>query len=474
MYASALINRQAQQPVAIAGGGIAGLASALSLARYGIPSVVFEQSSRFSELGAGLQLGPNALWVLEQLGLLDEALAAACQPQALHVRDIGSGKTYQRLFLGSAFAQRHGKPYITLHRAYLHKILLRAARQNPLIELRCQSKVLGFTQNPYSDSIELEISEAGGDHTAAALLICDGIWSGLRQQLLPHAAPARYSGHTAYRALVPATAWPQVKQLNLNHELGLWWGRRAHILHYPVQNGELLNIVALIERPAPPSESMGWSTPIAQDAVSEVLLAATGKDCTPDLQAVLGSAQNWFTWPMYARAPARGWSQGLVTLVGDAARTMLPYMAQGAAMALEDALVLAGCLGDSGDWNAVAARRSAFLRYEALRFKRSSRVVATAARNGRIFHMSGLCCSPQRLFICPWRKPLRYADWLYGWQRINTCTLKTPFLRVFFAILWRQARLRSYLFNSDKAEFRSTQRRRRLHATRAPAWVKRG
>ena len=416
MYASALINRQAQQPVAIAGGGIAGLASALSLARYGIPSVVFEQASRFSELGAGLQLGPNALWVLQQLGLLDEALAAACQAQALHVRDIGSGKTYQRLTIGPAFSARYGLPYLTLHRAYLHKILLRAARQNPLIELRCQSKVLGFTQGPSSDSIELEISEAGGGHTAAALLICDGVWSGLRQQLLPQAAPAHYSGHTAYRALVPASAWPQVKQLDLNHELGLWWGRRAHILHYPVQSGELLNIVALIERPAPPSESIGWSTPIAQDAVSEVLLAATGKDCTPDLQAVLGSAQSWFTWPMYARPPARGWSQGLATLVGDAAHPMLPYMAQGAAMALEDAWVLAGCLGDSGDWNAVAARRSAFLRYEALRFKRSSRVVATAARNGRIFHMHGLGAAARNAYLSArGEQPLR-MDWLYGWQ----------------------------------------------------------
>ena len=414
MHSSPFIRQQAQLPAAIAGGGIAGLACALGLARYGIASVVFEQASRFSELGAGLQLGPNALWVLEQLGLLDEALAHACQPSTLHVRDIGSGKTYQRLFLGSAFAQRYGKPYITLHRAYLHKILLDAARNNPHITLRCQRKVLDFRQDAQADSLEVQISEEGPGFKAAALLVCDGVWSGLRKQLLPKGPPARYSGHTAYRALVPAAAWPQTK-LALADELGLWWGRRAHILHYPVQGGDLLNIVALIEKPQPPSESMGWSTPIAQETVSEVLLAATGKDCTPDLQAVLASAQSWFTWPMYERAPARGWSQGLVTLVGDAAHPMLPYMAQGAAMALEDAWVLTTSLSH-GDWNTGAARRSALLRYEQLRFKRSSRVVNTAARNGRIFHMHGALAAARNAYLYAQGEHTLRMDWLYNWQ----------------------------------------------------------
>ena len=414
MHSSSLINQQSQFPVAIAGGGIAGLASALCLARYGIASVVFEQASRFSELGAGLQLGPNALWVLEQLGLLDEALAYACQPNSLHVRDIGSGKTYQRLFLGSAFSERYGKPYITLHRAYLHKILLDAARKNPHITLRCQRKVLDFAQDTQADSLEVHISEEGQSFKAAALLVCDGVWSGLRKQLLPKDPSARYSGHTAYRALVPASAWPQT-QLALADEIGLWWGRRAHILHYPVQGGELLNVVALIEQPQPPSESMGWNTPIKQQAVQEVLFSATGKDCTDDLQAVLASAQSWFTWPMYERPTARGWSQGLVTLVGDAAHPMLPYMAQGAAMALEDAWVLTASLS-RGDWSEASARRQALLRYEQLRFKRSSRVVNTAARNGRIFHLHGALAAARNAYLYAQGEHTLRMDWLYAWQ----------------------------------------------------------
>lgn len=417
MHSSPFIHQQSQLPVAIAGGGIAGLASALSLARYGIASVVFEQASRFSELGAGLQLGPNALWVLEQLGLLDEALAYACQPSSLHVRDIASGKTYQRLILDSAFAERYGKPYTTLHRAYLHKILLDAARHNPHITLRCQRKVVDFAQDAQdaqADSLEVQVSDEGQSFKAAALLVCDGVWSGLRKQLLPKDAPARYSGHTAYRALVPIAAWPQT-QLALADEIGLWWGRRAHILHYPVQGGELLNIVALIEQPQPPSERMGWSTPVEQHAVQDVLLNATGKNCTPDLQGVLASAQSWFTWPMYERATARGWSQGLVTLVGDAAHPMLPYMAQGAAMALEDAWVLAACLSH-GDWNEASARHSALLRYEQLRFKRSSRVVHTAARNGRIFHMHGALAAARNAYLYAQGEHTLRMDWLYAWQ----------------------------------------------------------
>ena len=414
MFASSFINQQSALPVAIAGGGIAGLACALGLARYGIASVVFEQASRFSELGAGLQLGPNALWVLEQLGLRDEVLALACQPSALHVRDIGSGKTYQRLFLGSAFSERYGKPYLTLHRADLHQILLDAARSNPHITLRCQRKVLAFTQDAQADSLEVQISEKGQSFKAAALLVCDGVWSGLRKQMLPKDPPARYSGHTAYRALVPAAAWPQTK-LALADEIGLWWGRRAHILHYPVQGGELLNVVALIERPQAPNESMGWSTPIQQLAVQEVLFSATGKNCTPDLQAVLSSAQSWFSWPMYERPAARGWSQGLVTLVGDAAHPMLPYMAQGAAMALEDAWVLTSSLS-RGDWNTGAARRSALLRYEQLRFKRSSRVVNTAARNGQIFHMHGALAAARNAYLYAQGEHALRMDWLFAWR----------------------------------------------------------
>lgn len=394
-------------PVLIAGGGIAGLAAALALAQQGQACTVFERSASFSELGAGVQLGPNATGVLAKLGLLPAVQAVACQPEALQIRAADSGRRLSRMTLGAELAQRYGQPYLSLHRGQLHQILLQAAQQQPLIALHSSASVQGYTQN--AAGVQL-IFARGLAATGSTLLACDGVWSRLAAQIAPQLRPASYSGHMAYRALLPmAEVAPLLAALpQLGQEVGLWLGRCAHIVHYPVDAGRQLNLVVLLENPPVP-QAQGWNTPIPTAQVQQALQAALGHSYAAALRQLLAAAGNWFAWPLYGRAPQQGWAQGRAALLGDAAHPMLPYLAQGAAMALEDAWVLAQ------NWQPEQPA-AALQRYAALRESRCARVVQTAARNGQIFHASGLLALGRDAY-------LRLQDgrpvgmgWLYGWQ----------------------------------------------------------
>ncbi len=391
-------------PVLIAGGGIAGLAAALALAQRGQASCVYERASSFSELGAGVQLGPNALWVLQQWGLLPALAAQACRPEALRIRNATSGKTLSRILLGQAVQKRYGQPYLTIHRAHLHKALLQAAQSQPLITLHSSASVQGCKTQ--GDGVELVFAH-GQPAVGSALLACDGVWSRLAAHINPQLRPAAYSGHMAYRALLPmaqaALLLPAVAQ-----EVGIWLGRRAHVVHYPVDAGRLLNIVVLLEAPQP-STDQGWGQAIPQGEVQTELERALGQRQAGVLQSLLWGADNWFAWPLYGCAVQGGWAQGRAALLGDAAHPMLPYLAQGAAMALEDAWVLAQ------HWQAdrVAA---ALQHYAALRQSRCARVVQTAARNARIFHASGAMALGRDAYLRLQNGRPVGMPWLYGWQ----------------------------------------------------------
>ena len=392
-------------PVLIAGGGIAGLAAALALAQRGQTSCVYERASHFSELGAGVQLGPNALWVLQQWGLLPAIEAQACRPEALHVRAATSGKSLSRIALGQALHKRYGLPYLTIHRAHLHQILLQAAQNQPQITLHSSASVQGYKTHG-DDGVEL-IFARGLPAAGSALLACDGVWSRLAAQINPQLRPATYSGHMAYRALLPM-AQATLLLPAIEQEVGIWLGRRAHVVHYPVDAGKLLNIVVLLEAPQPSAEQ-GWSQAIPQGEVQTELERALGRRYAGALQSLLWAADSWFAWPLYGRAVQGGWAQGRAALLGDAAHPMLPYLAQGAAMALEDAQVLAQC------WQP-ADPAAALRHYAALREGRCARVVRTAARNARIFHANGLLVLGRDAYLRLQNGRPVGMGWLYGWR----------------------------------------------------------
>jgi salicylate hydroxylase len=288
----------------------------------------------------------------------------------------------------------------------LHQVLLQAAQaqeKQGLIALHSNTSVQGFKAQ--ADGVELVFSH-GAPAVGSALLACDGVWSRLAPRINPSLRPTSYSGHMAYRALLPmaqvALLWPAIA-----HEVGVWLGRHAHVVHYPVDGGKLLNLVVLLEAPQPSAEQ-GWSQPVPHGEVQTELERALGQRQAGALQSLLWAADNWFAWPLHGRAPQSGWAQGRAALLGDAAHPMLPYLAQGAAMALEDAWVLAQ------HWQPEHATAS-LQKYAALRQGRCTRVVNTAARNGRIFHACGAMALGRDAYLRLQHGRIVGWPWLYGW-----------------------------------------------------------
>jgi salicylate hydroxylase len=391
-------------PVLIAGGGIAGLAAALALAQKGQASCVYERADTFSELGAGVQLGPNALWVLQQWGLLPALEALACRPEVLHIRAAASGKRISRMRLGQAVQQRYGLPYLTIHRAHLHQILLQAAQSHALISLHSKTSVQGY--KTHEGGVEL-IFAHGQPVCGSAVLACDGVWSRLAPQVQPALRPAIYSGQMAYRAMLPMAQ--ALKLLpHIRHEVGLWLGRGAHVVHYPVDGGQQLNLVVLLHAPHAGSEQ-GWHSPIPQGELQTELERTLGCSQACALQDLLWGADNWSAWPLHGRKPQGGWARGRAAILGDAAHPMLPYLAQGAAMALEDAWVLAQ------HWQGQDVAAS-LQRYAAQRQGRCTRVVNAAARNAQIFHASGVMAMGRDAYLRLQSGRVVGMPWLYGWR----------------------------------------------------------
>jgi salicylate hydroxylase len=380
----------------IVGGGIGGLTTALALARTGMSATVLERSAFADETGAGIQLGPNAIRALAQLGVLDAIAATAFSPDVLRLFDGLSGTRLATVPLGQIAEERYGAPYLTLHRADLHASLLAACRADGAIELRS-----GFDATEAETLAEpVMVRDADGPQVEGSILIAaDGLWSRLRDRIVPD-ADLRFSGAIAWRALLPRS---EVPAPFADPEVGLWLGPHAHLVHYPVRGGKDLNIVAVVEGG---SAKQGWS----RRAEPDLLLPSFQRWARP-AKTLLQAVETWRCWSLFQLKPLPRWTDGRMALLGDAAHPVLPYLAQGAALAIEDAITLAASLKASGGDPA-----SAFPRYQSLRMDRAARVQAQAARFGRIYHLRGPAAFA-RNFLLGRRHPeslLQSFDWLYG------------------------------------------------------------
>ena len=386
------------QLVLIAGGGIGGLTLALALSRYGIPSRILERRPGFTEAGAGIQLGPNATGVLQRLGVSPRLEPLAGKPAGLRVFEGSSGRVLTEMPLGPWLTERHGAPYWVAHRADLQKALLDTAASAPLVEIATGCDVATFDAN--ADRVRVRTSD-GQEHRGALLVGADGIWSVIRKTLWPD-ADLTYSGRTAARAVLDRSRLPAQFSDNIT---GIWLAPSAHIVHYPVRDGAELAIAVLMEEPWP---GEGWGLPVDRDG----LIARLGQ-FSPDLRHLLSLANDWHRWPLYDPKPLTRWSQGRVTLLGDAAHPVLPFMAQGGALAIEDAATLAAAIAADRDAPTVALAR-----YEQARRPRAVRMQNTSRQNGLIYHMRPPASLARDLTLrmIPARQMMARYDWVYSWK----------------------------------------------------------
>lgn len=396
----------------VAGGGIGGLAATVALSRAGWEVQVLEKATAFSEVGAGIQLGPNSVKVLEQWGLKSALAQISSEPSQLQVRCALTGDTLGTLRLGPEMRKRYGAPYVTVHRADLHSVLLKAAQQQADTQVKLCSPLLSFQQN--EQGIALSTASRATDFEVDALVGADGLWSSVRQQLLDDGQPLP-TGQLAYRALIAQANLPPALR---SQQVTAWLGPRLHVVHYPVRRGEALNVVVIVHAPAttPVRTPTTTSNPWDYAAHAADLSNALAGTCNA-LQAQIAAMPQWRLWPLYDRPPMQGAHQqarGRVALLGDAAHPMPPFLAQGAGMAIEDAAELGHALGHAID---PAFDVSTMLqRYALNRWQRNAKVQARSRRNGEIFHAQGLLRWGRNTSLRLWGEKILDVPWLYGAQ----------------------------------------------------------
>jgi len=392
----------ASRTIVIAGAGIGGLTAALAIVRHGWRVVLLEQSERLEETGAGIQLSPNAARILIELGLRERLSSCVTTPEELTVANARSGRVLARAPLGASAEQRYGAPYWIVHRADLQSVLLAAVEANPDITLRLGARVEDFAVQPSGVTVAAHARGETVAQDAVALVAADGVWSALRGRL-GHGRAPRFAGHSAWRALVPAEA--VVCELSAPR-VNLWFGRGGHVVYYPVKGGRLINVVAIMHDDW---HAPGWSAPGER---TEILARFPAWAWRGPPHELLMAADHWLKWALFEAPPLASWGRGPVTLLGDAAHPMLPYLAQGAAMAIEDAAVLGQCLADGGS-DPVRALRL----YEKRRRDRTAHTQREAHRIGDIYHMGGIAGLVRTIALAALggERLVRRHDWLYGW-----------------------------------------------------------
>lgn len=388
--------------IVIAGGGIGGLTAALALAAKGFRVEVFEAAQRLEEVGAGVQLSPNASRILIALGLADRLAPAVVEPVDLRIK-TRRDRELARLPLGSAIAARHGAPYWSIHRGDLQTALVAAVREHPAITLELGARIETYAVHARGVTVQASVAAGWRETYGMALIAADGLWSSLRGQIVS-AKPPSFARRAAYRATVPVEAVAPDYRLPAVH---LWLGRDAHLVHYPVKAGTEINIVAI---GSDAFESAGYSHAAGAADLARHFPAT---DWAASALGLLATPREWVKWPLYDLPPLRAWGDGPVSLLGDAAHPMLPFLAQGAAMAIEDSAVLAHCLAAEPD-----APASALRRYESLRRSRTAQVQRAARRNSDVYHLGWPESAARDLALraLGGQRLLARYDWVYGWR----------------------------------------------------------
>lgn len=384
--------------IVIAGGGIGGLAAAIGLAQKSVRSLVLEKAHEMGEIGAGIQLGPNAFHAFDTLGVGDQARAMAVYIDNLRLMDALTGEEITRIPLGDEFRARFGNPYAVVHRGELHGVFLRACRMHPLVELRTSAAVVGYEQDAHSASA---ILESGERVRGRGLIGADGLWSRIRVQMLRD-GPPRVSGHTTYRSVIPTEEMPEDLRWNA---ATLWAGPKCHIVHYPLSGWKQFNLVVTYHNDA--------AEPVAGRPVGHAEVARGFEHVHPAARRIIDKGRDWKLWVLCDRDPALTWTDGRVALLGDAAHPMLQYLAQGACMAMEDAVRLAHELGQGDDADLPAA----LVRYQDARRLRTARVqLQSRAVGEHVYHPAGAHAA-LRNAVMRARPPEGWHDqmaWLYG------------------------------------------------------------
>ncbi|MBW0169739.1 MAG: 3-hydroxybenzoate 6-monooxygenase [Hydrogenophaga sp.] len=387
-------------PVLVAGGGIGGLAAALALVRQGFRVKVLEQAPDIGEIGAGMQLGPNAFHAFDALGVGELARSRAVYTDFMVMHDALDEYQVGMIPTGEAFRQRFGNPYAVIHRADAHGSLLEGVQASGQIEFLTSTRVERIEQD--ADGVTVH-DQHGRAHRGLALIGADGVKSVVRQQFVGD--EARVTGHVVYRAVVDKADFPQDLQWNA---ASIWVGPNCHLVHYPLRGGEQYNVVVTFHS----REAEQWG--VTEGSKAEVQSYFQG--ICPRARQLIDLPKSWKRWATADREPIDQWSFGRVTLLGDAAHPTTQYMAQGACMAMEDAVTLGEALRVHG--NDV---EKAFDLYQRSRIARTARIVLSSREMGRIYHAKGV----ERLVrndLWRGRSPERFYDameWLYGWNVQN-------------------------------------------------------
>jgi salicylate hydroxylase len=385
------------QSVLIAGGGIGGLAVALGLAQKGIRSILLEKASALGEIGAGIQLAPNAFHAFDYLGVGEAARNMAVYVNQQRLMDAMTAEEICHVDLGEAFRERFGNPYAVVHRGDLHGVFLKACRDSHLIDLRVSSEVVGYDQDGSSVTAKL----ASGDRVTGSLLIgADGLWSNVRKQVAGDGKP-RVSGHTTYRSVIPTEQMPEDLRWNA---ATLWAGPKCHLVHYPLSGWKVFNLAITCHNDAP--------EPVAGKPVSKEEVMKGFAHIHESALNIIHHGTNWKLWVLCDRDPTERWIDGRVVLLGDAAHPMLQYFAQGACQAMEDAVCLSHMLGSHPSDHAVALEK-----YREQRFARTARVqMLSRAIGEHIYHPSGEHARLRNAIMGAKSQEEWYGDlaWLYG------------------------------------------------------------
>lgn len=387
-------------PVLVAGGGIGGLAAALALVRRGLTVKVLEQLPEIGEIGAGIQLGPNAFHAFDALGVGEKARNRAVYIDDLVMTDAIDEYEVGRIPTGEAFRQRFGNPYAVIHRADVHLSLLEGARETGMVEFLTSTRIEHVAQG---DGKVSATDQHGHIHHGSALIAADGVKSVVRAQYVGDAH--RVTGHVVYRAVVDQRDFPDDLKWNA---ASVWVGPNCHLVHYPLRGGEQYNVVVTFHS----RQQETWS--VTDGSIEEVQSYFEG--ISDKARQLIKLPKSWRRWATADRQPIGQWSFGRVTLLGDAAHPMTQYMAQGACMALEDAVTLGEALRvHHNDFY------PAFDLYQRSRVARAARVVLSAREMGRVYHAKGV----ERLVrndLWRGRTAERFYDameWLYGWNVAN-------------------------------------------------------